>query len=305
MRFLEPTSIKEIADFLGCEIKGDADLMLNGLNEIHTIYKNHIVLVDQSRHFKKASESDASVILAEHSKDFDTNKTLLISEQPFDDFNKLIVKYTDERPWKNARPPKIGDSEIADNVIFGDNVIVGDNCVIHPGVILGANTIIKDNVIIQANSVIGSDAFYYKRNDQGLTKLISCGGTILKDHVEVGAMSTIDRGVTDNTIIGKGTKIDNQVHIGHDAHIGANCLFAAQVGIAGCVVIEDNVILWGQVGVAADVKIENNVTVHAQSGVSNNLPANGTYFGSPATEVRKAWKEIAAVKKLPSIIETI
>ena len=305
MKFKKPISIQEIANFLNCEIIGNENALIHGLNEIHTIHDNHVVLVDQTKHYKKALESDTSVILTKKGGSIIDGNNQLISEHPFDDFNKLIDHYSDEKDWRNARTPKIGNSNIAPNVIIGDNVSIGDNCIIHPGVIICANTTIKNNVIIAANSVIGSDAFYYKRKENGLSKLNSRGGTILEDDVEIGAMSTIDRGVTENTIIGKGTKIDNQVHIGHDVQIGENCLFAAQVGIAGSVIIKDNVILWGQVGVIADITIENNVTVHAQSGVSNNLTSNGTYFGSPATEVRKAWKEIAAVKKLPSIIETI
>ena len=305
MRFKEPISIQNLAKFLDCEFRGEGETLIHGLDEIHTIHENHVVLVDQTKHYKKASESDASVILIEKGKQFDETKNHIISEKPFDDFNKLILQFSEEKEWLNARKPVIGKSSISPNVVIGDNVSIGDNCIIHPGVVIGANSVIKDGVIIGPNSVIGADAFYYKRKQNRLSKLHSCGGTIIESDVEIGAMTTIDRGVTNNTVIGKGTKIDNQVHIGHDAQIGANCLFAAQVGIAGCVQIKDNVILWGQVGVAADVIIESGVTVHAQSGVGNNLSANATYFGSPATEVRKAWREIAAVKKLPSIIETI
>jgi UDP-3-O-[3-hydroxymyristoyl] glucosamine N-acyltransferase len=127
-------------------------------------------------------------------------------------------------------------------------------------VVICDHTIIKDNVTVGPNSVIGHYAFYYKKKPDGFNRMHTCGRTILEDNVEIGALSTIDRGVTGDTIIGKGTKIDNQVHVGHDTVIGENCLFAANVGIAGCVVIKNNVTLWGQVGVVSDVTIHNNVT---------------------------------------------
>ena len=133
----------------------------------------------------------------------------------------------------------------------------------------------------------------------------TCGRVIIEDHVEIGALASIDRGVTGDTIIGSGSKLDNQVHIGHDTTIGRNCLFAAQVGIAGCVTIEDNVTLWGQVGVPSDIVIGKGAVVLGQSGISKNLDPEKTYFGSPASEARIRFRELAAIKKLPHIIENL
>ena len=133
----------------------------------------------------------------------------------------------------------------------------------------------------------------------------TCGRTIIKDRVEIGALTTIDRGVTGDTIIGEGTKIDNQVHVGHDTTIGKDCLFAANVGIAGCVTIQDSVTLWGQVGVVSDITIGHNVTVLGQSGVGNSLEPNKTYFGSPCGEARVKWRELAAFRKLPALLENL
>ncbi len=188
---------------------------------------------------------------------------------------------------------------------IGNHVKIGKNTIIYAGVVLNDYTHIGDNVVIGANSVIGHNAFYYKKKPEGFERLHTCGRTIIEKDVELGALVTIDRGVTGDTIIGEGTKIDNQVQIGHDTVVGKNCLFAANVGVAGCVIIEDHVTLWGQVGVTSDVVIGENVTVHAQSGVSKSLEANGTYFGSPCTDARKALKEMAALRKLPSIIENL
>ena len=134
-------------------------------------------------------------------------------------------------------------------------------------------------------------------------KMLSCGRVIIHDHVEIGACCTIDKGVSSDTIIGSGTKLDNHIHVGHDTVIGKNCLFAAQVGIAGVVTIEDDVILWGQVGVQKDLTIGKGAVVLGQSGVGKTLEGGKTYFGSPTQEARQKMKEIAMVKQLPELFE--
>ena len=131
----------------------------------------------------------------------------------------------------------------------------------------------------------------------------TCGGVKIEDNVEIGALCTIDAGVSGITKIGKGTKLDNQVHIGHDTVVGENCLMAAGVGLAGCVRVKNNVILWGQVGCASDVTIGDGAIVLAQSGVSKDLEGGKTYFGSPCGEVRDKFKEMAALRMLPDFIK--
>ncbi|HEY2725768.1 MAG TPA: DapH/DapD/GlmU-related protein, partial [Parafilimonas sp.] len=136
-------------------------------------------------------------------------------------------------------------------------------------------------------------------------KMQSCGNVIIEDNVEIGANCTIDRGVTASTRIGKGTKIDNMVHVGHDTNIGRNCLFAAQVGIAGATTIEDGVTLWGQVGVSKTLTIGENATVYAQSGVPYSLESNKTYFGSPAINANEKKKELIWLKRIPEMWEKL
>jgi UDP-3-O-[3-hydroxymyristoyl] glucosamine N-acyltransferase len=193
-------------------------------------------------------------------------------------------------------------------VLFWEKTLrIGDRCIIHPGVVIYTiMPILVDDCIIHANAVIGSDAFYYKaRPDRVVKKMHSCGSVEIGDRVEIGAACTIDKGVSGDTRIGSGTKMDNHVHIGHDTVIGENCLFAAQVGIAGCVVIEDRVILWGQVGVPSDILIGAGAVVLGQSGLTKDLEGGKTYFGSPAEEVRHKYRELALVRKLPEVIEKL
>jgi len=130
----------------------------------------------------------------------------------------------------------------------------------------------------------------------------SCGSVVIEDNVEIGASCSIDRGVTGETRIGKGTKIDGQVHIGHDTVIGENCRFAAQVGIAGCVTIKDNVTLWGQVGIPANLTLHKNSTALGQAGIMYDMEEGKKYLGSPAKEARDEFKEMALLRKLPDIL---
>lgn len=217
-------------------------------------------------------------------------KNLLYCENPFEAYLTIVNHF---RPFTSQTKAINEDAAIGENtfimpnVFIGKQVKIGNNCIIHPNVSIMDYTEIGNNVVIQAGTVIGSDAFYYNtKKDRNIwyKKMQSCGNVVIKDFVEIGAGCTIDRGVTASTIISEGTKMDNMVHIGHDTFVGKNCLFAAQVGIAGATVIEDGVTLWGQVGVSKTLTIGANATVLAQSGVPSSLKGGKTYFGYPAEE---------------------
>jgi UDP-3-O-[3-hydroxymyristoyl] glucosamine N-acyltransferase len=184
-------------------------------------------------------------------------------------------------------------------------VTIGKDCVIHAGVVIHDNTIIGDRVVVHANTVLGADAFYYQKKEGSYSRMHTCGRVVVHDDVEIGALCTIDKGVSSDTVIGSGTKMDNHVHIGHDTIIGSNCLFAAQVGIAGCVIVEDDVVLWGQVGVVSDIRLGKGAVVLGQSGLMHDLEPGKTYLGSPATEARQKWREMGMIRKLPQLIEKL
>lgn len=308
MKLEDVKTIKEIADFLGCTFKGDENHLVTGLNEIHRVEKGDLVFVDHPKYYEKAVKSKATTILVDKVIDFPAGKGLIISNHPFDDYNKLTKHFCPFQPFEK----NIGDNTVIDksaiiypNVTIGNNVKIGENVILFPGTVIMDRTIIDDNVIVGANSVIGSLAFYYKRKDAGYEQMHTCGNVHLKKNVEIGALCTIDAGVSATTTIGEGTKIDNQVHIGHDTIIGKNCLLAANVGISGCAELKDNVTFWGQVGCISDVVIGENVIVLAQSGISKSLAPNKTYFGSPAKSVRLMYREMAALRKLPEILENL
>lgn len=308
MKFKQALTVKEVADLIGCSFVGNEQHLVLGLNEIHRVEVGDLVFVDHPKYYDKALKSAATTILIDKKVDCPEGKALIISSAPFDDYNKLAKIFSPFVPQTS----NIGEAcEIAPsaiiypNVFIGHNVIIGDNVKIGAGTVIGDNSIIEENVIIGPNTVIGHSAFYYKKKASGFERMHTCGNVHLKKNVEVGALCTIDAGVSATTTIGEGTKIDNQVHIGHDTIVGRNCLFAANVGLAGCVRVEDNVTLWGQVGCASDVVIGEGAVVLAQSGIAKSLPGGKTYFGSPCEDHRTKFREIAAIKKLPEIINNL
>lgn len=271
MKLNRPHTLKEIADFVGCSFIGNPDHLVLGLNEIHMVKEGDLVFVDHPKYYQKALKSAATTILIDQEVECPEGKGLIISKTPFDDYNRLTRHFSPFKPQSLlVSEEAVIDSStiIYPNVFIGHNVKIGKNCVIYPGVSIMPNTVIGDYVTIGPNTVIGHYAFYYKKKPSGYDRMHTCGGVQLDDHVEIGALSTIDAGVSGMTRIGEGTKIDNQVHIGHDTVIGKHCLFAANVGLAGCVRVEDRVILWGQVGCTSDVSLGEGAIVLAQSGIS-------------------------------------
>ena len=306
MKFPQAHTLQQIATIISSEYVGKPDFQVYGMNEIHVVSKGDIVFVDHPKYYDKALNSDATVILINKKVACPDGKALLISDDPFRDFNKLSDFF---RPFQNANSlqapsAKIGENTIIQPSVFiGNQVIIGKNCLIHANVSIYDHTVIEDNVTIHSGTVIGSDAFYYKKRETGFDQLKSGGSVVLKNNVHIGAGCTIDRGVTGDTTIGNGTKIDNQVHIGHDTIIGKKCLIASQVGIAGCVIIEDEVTLWGQVGVTSGITIGSKAVISAQSGISKSLEGGKSYFGTPADDFRKKYKEIASIRKIPDILK--
>ena len=308
MKFPTTFSLQQIAAIISCDFVGDANFPVLGMNEIHVVENGDIVFVDHPKYYEKALHSKATVILINKKVDCPEGKALLISDDPFRDFNKLTTFF---QPFvascrSISNSAKIGKNTIIQpNVFIGNNVLIGDNCLIHANVSIYDNCIVGNNVTIHAGSVLGADAFYYKKRPEGFDKLISGGRVVLKDNVDIGALCTIDRGVTGDTTIGVGTKLDNQVHVGHDTVIGKKCLIASQTGIAGCVIIEDEVTLWGQVGTNSGITIGKNAVIMGQTGVTKSVAGGKSYFGTPVEESREKLKQLAYLKKIPEIIRNM
>jgi UDP-3-O-[3-hydroxymyristoyl] glucosamine N-acyltransferase len=311
MRFEKPVLISRIAELTGAEIIGNPNAQATGINEIHRVEQGDLVFVDHPKYYDKCIHSAASFIIINKKTDCPEGKALLIVEEPFEAYQKIVDHF---RPFAPSMKMKSDSAVIGEGTMImpgayiGNHVSIGKNCIIYPNVTVLDHCIIGDEVIIQAGSVIGSDAFYYnKKTNREIhyKKMKSCGRVVIENSVEIGAGCMIDRGVSGDTLIGTGTRMDNMVHIGHDTIVGKNCLFAAQVGIAGATTIEDNVILWGQVGVNKTLTIGKDAVLYAQSGVAASLEGGKNYFGSPAIEAKEKMKEFVWIKRIPELWEKI
>ncbi|MHA6697277.1 LpxD N-terminal domain-containing protein [Chryseobacterium sp. A301] len=299
MRFESVQTLETIAELIGAQAIGDPKFPILGTNEIHRVIEGEIVFVNHPKYYDKALNSRASVVLIDKEVEVPQGKAILVSKDPFGDFNLInehfsTLTHFQEKPGNQT----IGeDSFVHSSVVIGNDVQIGKGCYISPNVVIGDATRIGDYVRIGAGTVLGGDAFYYRKTAQGHERLKSVGNIVIEDGVEIGNLCTIDRGVTDTTIIGTGSVLDNQIQIGHDTVIGKKVLIAAQVGIAGCCHIEDEVSIWGQVGMASGVHVEKGTVILGQTGVNQSLK-KGTYFGPLATEFKDYLRKEVKVKNL-------
>ncbi|MFZ1749347.1 MAG: LpxD N-terminal domain-containing protein [Saprospiraceae bacterium] len=301
MVFKAPISLSSLANQYQLKIVGDPMIMATGINEIHKVQSGDITFVDVEKYYSKSLSSAATIIIINKEVEVPDGKVLLVCDDPFAVYNQIV--------WEH-RPMRFLNADRGENIIIGTgthidsgahighDVTIGKDCYIQPGVYIGDNTIIGDRVNIQAGALIGTDAFYFKKIGGQYHKWRSGGMVSIDDEVEVGAGCTINRGVSGVTIIGSGTKLDCQIHVGHGAVIGKNCLIAAQTGIAGKTIIGDNCVIYGQVGIAQNLVIGDNTIILAKSGVSKDLEGGKTYFGYPAGEAREKYREIAGIRIL-------
>jgi UDP-3-O-[3-hydroxymyristoyl] glucosamine N-acyltransferase len=305
MKFPTPLKLTELADILNAKLVGDPDFPVTGMNEIHMVEAGDLTFVDHPKYYVKALNSNATTILINKEVECPAGKALLISDKPFDDYVSLALRF---RPFEKAVSMISPSAEIGEGTVIqpgafiGNHVRIGKNCIVHANASIYDHTVIGNHVIIHSGAVLGADAYYFQRRPDGWKKLESCGRTIIEDLVEIGACTTIDKGVSGDTVISYGTKLDNHIQIGHDTFVGQNCLIGAHCAIAGVTRIEDDVILWARVSVNKDLVIGKKAIVLAMSGVDKSLEGGKTYWGVPADDPRTKWKEMAALRQLPQII---
>ena len=311
MQFSSPIPIQTIASLINAKIIGDNSSNATGINELHKVSQGDLVFVDHPKYYDTCINSAATFIIINKEVAFPEGKALLLVENPFEAYCTIINFY---RPFQSSNK-MISDTAVVDksatvfpSVFIGNQVSIGKNTILYPNVTILDHCIIGDNVIIQSGSVIGSNGFYYntkKDREVWYKKMPDCGRVIIEDFVEIGANCTIDRGISHDTVIGKGSKLDNMVHLGHDTVLGKNCLLAAQVAIAGATTLEDGVTLWGQVGVSKTLTIGANAVVFAQSGVSNNVEGGKVYWGTPLQDIKIKQRELVWVKRIPELWEKV
>jgi UDP-3-O-[3-hydroxymyristoyl] glucosamine N-acyltransferase len=307
MKFEQPYTVSELASWLGRKCIG-LNQKITGLNEIHVVEEGDITFVDHPKYYDKSLNSRASVVIINQEVPCPEGKSLIISDDPFSDFIKIIRHH---RPFVASNAAISPNAEIGEgtviqpNVFIGDHVKIGKNCIIHSNVSIYPHTVIGNNVVIHSSAVIGADGYYFQKKNGVYRKFESGGRVVIKDDVEIGSSCTIDRGVTGDTTIGNGCKLDNLIQIGHDTCIGNNCLIGSQCAIAGVTTIEDDVILWARVVVNKDVVVGKGAVILATSGIDKSIPPGGTYFGSPVQPVMTAWREMAAIRQLPDILKKL
>ncbi len=309
MKFPQPIPVTELARRFNAQLIGEKTLCATGINEIHKVESGDIAFSDAPKYFQKTLDSAATVILLNAAADCPPGKAILVVENPFNVYDTLIREH---RPFDPLTAPVSHRADIhptaiiEPGVVIAANVRIGARTYIQANTYIGEYTYIGEDVVIGPNCIIGSDAFYFKKHPDGAYQKWRSGGrVIIEDRVDIGAGCTINKGVSGDTIIGAGSKLDCQIHLGHGVVIGKNCLMAAQVGIGGKTVIEDNVVLYGQVGVVQAVRIGKGAVVLAGAGVSKSLEGGKTYFGAPAEEMREKYKELAALRQLPELIKKL
>lgn len=309
MKFSQPIPVRVLAERFQAQLIGDESLVATGINEIHKVEPGDIAFSDAPKYFEKTLKSAATVLLLNAPAECPLGKVILVVAQPFEVYDALVREH---RPFEPLTSPVSHRASVHPTVIMepgvvlAPNVSIGAHCYIQANVYIGEHTQIGSHVNIGPGTIIGSDAFYFKQRPDGSRQKWRSGGrVIIHDHVDIGAGCTINKGVSGDTVIGEGSKLDCQIHIGHGAVIGRNCLFAAQVGIGGKTVVGDNVVLYGQVGVAQALHIGAGAVVQAKSGVSKSLEGGKTYFGTPADEVRTKYKELVALRQLPDLLKKL
>lgn len=301
MQLAQPIFAAALAAELSAELIGDGSILITGINEIHHVEHGDLSFVDHPKYYGPALDSSASVILIDQHRECPPGKALLVVEQPFAAYNNLVLRERPVRRWDDTIDPtaRIGaNTSIGPGAVVGAYAVIGRDCRIGPNAMIGDGVVLKDRVTVGPGAIIGSEAFYFKGGKDGLTPWRSGGTVLLEEDVAIGPNCNIARGVSSTTTIGRGTKLDALVQIGHDCKIGQHCLMAAQVGIAGNTTVGDWCVFQGQAGIAQNIVLGDRTVILAQSGVGKDLEGGKSYFGSPVQEARKAFKDIAVLRKL-------
>ena len=326
-----PFTAAEIARQLGGEIAGDGSVALSGFAAANLAKAGELTFAENETYLERAEQSAASAILVPKSVT-QGSKTLIRVENPRVAFARVLPLFFPEpvfapgvhptaivaasaqvEPTAHIGPgcmvgerTSIGARVVLQAMVHvGDDVSLGDDTRVFPNVTIYPRSQIGRRVRLQAGAVIGADGFGYVFDQGQHVKVSQIGNVILHDDVEIGANTTIDRGALGSTVIGRDTKIDNLVQIGHNVVIGEHCIIVSQTGIAGSTKLGDHVTLAGQVGLAGHLKVGNHVTISAQSGVMTDIPDGGKWLGAPARPDRETKRIYIALDRLPELIRRV
>ena len=322
----EPMTAADLAERFGLALAGDGSVRVEALAPLHLAGAHDLSFLGGKGHLAAALASDAGVLIVADALAAELGeRTVLISPAPQRSFAEIARAFYPETATSGISEAAgvdpsaavSGAVSIAQGANVGAGAEIGAGCIIEtgavigPGVVLGADcriganavlshAILGDRVRVLAGAVIGQDGFGYVPGAAGLERIPQLGRVMIGDDVDIGANTTIDRGAGDDTVIGPGTKIDNQVMIGHNCRIGAHCIIVSQVGISGSVTVGDGVQLGGKVGVADHLSIGTGAKVAAGSGVTRDVAPGETVGGYPAVPVREWHRQVVALARLVS-----
>lgn len=326
-------SLDELARFVGGEVGGDGDVLITGVANLEDADEGDITFIANPKYMPMLATTKASAIIASPDiTDSLRGRNCLIIKNPYLAFAKILTLFTPPTPFYKGIHPKvevhptaiIGSSpSISPFVYIGEGSRLGDRATLFPGVYIGRDVTIGDDtliysnvsiregcrignrVIIHCNTVIGSDGFGFAKDGTKLYKIPQVGIVRIEDDVEIGACVTIDRATLGETVIRRGTKIDNLVQIAHNVEIGEDSTIVAQVGISGSTKVGKRVTLAGQVGVVGHIEIGDDVMVGGQSGVTKDLPPRQAFSGMPAIPHREWLRAVGIFAKLPEMRKTL
>jgi len=323
--------LKEIADSIGAELRGSANVSVAGVASAEKADAGSLVFAEDEVAFKQALGSSAAAILvtAEIAQMASSDKPLLVMKQPRLGFARAARLLRSQEASTGVHPTavvaddailgervsvgayavlgsgvRIGtETKVDEGVVIGEGVSIGEHCHIYPRAVLYAGVTLGDRVIVHAGAVLGADGFGYVRDAESgeYLQFPQQGTLVIEDDVEIGANTTVDRGALKETRIARGVKLDNLVHIGHNVSVGKNVVIAAQTGVSGSSVIGDDAIVGGQVGIADHVVIGEKVILGAQSGIPSRKKLRGpgiVFWGTPARPIKDYLKELAALARL-------
>jgi UDP-3-O-[3-hydroxymyristoyl] glucosamine N-acyltransferase len=306
--------LDELAKRINAELVGDGSIEITGVATLDSAGAGQLSFVSNPKYAKQLLTTQASAVVVSTAVKSD-RLAMLKAKNPYYTFRQAVVLLHGFRkhPHAGVHPAAhidptatIGEgSVIYPGVVVGPRVKIGRDCILYSNVNVYDDCILGDRVIVHAGATLGVDGFGFATEAGVHHKIPQIGNLVIEDDVEIGANSSIERGALESTVIGRGTKIDNAVVIGHGTRVGEHCLFVAQVGIAGSVTIGHHVVLGGQTGVAGHLTIGDGVMVGAKSGVSGDIPAKSMMLGSPVMEIRKYRRSAALFKNFPELLERI
>jgi UDP-3-O-[3-hydroxymyristoyl] glucosamine N-acyltransferase len=328
-----PRTAADIATHLGGEVVGDATIAIQGFAPADSARAGDLTFAENEAYFRKAEQSAASAILVSGNFTSATKTLIRVARMPASRFAKVLPLFFPEpafpagiHPSAQVAPSATIDSirarrrvlrRLGERVKIGPRVVleganhVGADCVLgddtrlFPRVVLYPRCLVGQRVRVHAGTVVGSDGFGYVFDQGRHLKVPQIGNVIIQDDVEIGANVAIDRAALGSTVIGKGTKIDNLVQIGHNVLLGEHCILCGQVGLAGSTKVGSYVTMAGQAGLAGHITIGNKATIGAQSGVMHDIPDGQTWLGAPAQPDKQAKRIMIALQRLPDLLRRV